>query len=50
MNQMNRRDFMRRTAGALAVTTLTRPVTNLAAETSKLSATTMRTLGKTDIQ
>lgn len=47
MGHVSRRDFMRQTAGALAVATLTPSVK--AAE-SKLTATTLRPLGKTGVQ
>ncbi len=45
MKRIDRRDFMRRSAGALAATAMGK-----ASGTEKLSATTVRTLGKSGIQ
>jgi predicted aldo/keto reductase-like oxidoreductase len=48
MNKINRRDFMRQTAGVVAAATLAGPA--LGEPPAKLTATTLRPLGKTGIQ
>jgi len=47
---MNRRDFIKRTAGAVAATSLAGAVTAEQAVSAPLTATTVRTLGKTGIE